>query len=697
MAVVPSVSVRGRVDARPSDTKLWWTALAVGLLLFLAYVAVPAEHHFVRNVVIFPLTELLAVAGIVIGVRRFHPAAPAAWLLIAVGLALWWIADLWWGIYETQGREPFPSPADFFYLLGYPALGAGLAIAVRQRRQMVDARRAAIDAALVAASGLLLTWVYLVQPVLDDAALSQWEQFTTIAYPVGDLILVAIAARFVMGASWDVRSLRVLVAGLVATLIGDVLFNLTVVGRVQESSVGDAFLLAGIICIGLAALHRTMTSLTEEHGEPGDRDGAVRLVGILAICLVPPVVLVVQSLRDEPLYLPVTIASMALISVLSVLRFTTMTNKALRAAERESHLSTYAAELLRARNREELYAVAERTAGDLVGNDTPKVVASRDGDTGADHAFATPVTVRGEQVAELVADGGALKIRRARNSLETVASELALALERERLLAAERETAAALATQNQRLRELDEMKDQFVSTVSHELRTPLTSMVGYLEILIGGEVGELTDDQRRFLEIIDRNSRRLNDLIEDILVTSRLDTGRLSLEPKDVDLGQLVSERVESIQSAADARNVEVRLVIADGLPQLLADPMRLGQVVDNLLSNAVKFTPAGGTVGVVLGPRDDKVRLEVSDTGVGIPADEVGRLFNRFFRASTASTIQGTGLGLSIAKGIAEAHGGTIDVESEVGVGTTFVLELPVRSPLDEAAAADTTAGAGT
>jgi signal transduction histidine kinase len=147
------------------------------------------------------------------------------------------------------------------------------------------------------------------------------------------------------------------------------------------------------------------------------------------------------------------------------------------------------------------------------------------------HAFSAPVEVRGEPVAELVADASPLRIRRAHDSLETVASELALSLEREQLLAAERETAAALATQNERLRELDGMKDQFVSTVSHELRTPLTSMVGYLEILLAEEVGELSEDQKRFLEIVDRNSRRLNSLIEDILMTSRLDTGRLSIEP----------------------------------------------------------------------------------------------------------------------------------------------------------------------
>src|SRR4029077_1735037 len=133
----------------------------------------------------------------------------------------------------------------------------------------------------------------------------------------------------------------------------------------------------------------------------------------------------------------------------------------------------------------------------------------------------------------------------------------------------ERETAAALAAQNERLRELDRMKDQFVSTVSHELRTPLTSMVGYVELLLEHEAGDLNEDQQHFLEIVDRNSRRLNDLIEDILVTSRIDTGRLSLDPTSFDLGALIVERLESISGAAEQKGVELQIALAECVPEL--------------------------------------------------------------------------------------------------------------------------------
>jgi signal transduction histidine kinase len=265
--------------------------------------------------------------------------------------------------------------------------------------------------------------------------------------------------------------------------------------------------------------------------------------------------------------------------------------------------------------------------------------------------------------------------------LRMAADRAAMAIVHARLFEAERQTKETLARTNEELRELDRMKDLFVSGVSHELRTPLTSMLGYLEILRGGEAGELSDEQEHFLEIVDRNCQRLHNLIDDILFLSRLDSGRFQLEPASVDLGRLVADRVESIRPAADKKQVEVHLDVSDVSLQLWADPSRLAQVIDNLLSNGVKFTPEGGDVFVTVGTLDETARLEVRDTGVGIPEDEAKRLFERFFRASTAQNIQGTGLGLTITREIVEAHDGTISFRSAVGVGTTFTVDLPLAT----------------
>jgi signal transduction histidine kinase len=235
------------------------------------------------------------------------------------------------------------------------------------------------------------------------------------------------------------------------------------------------------------------------------------------------------------------------------------------------------------------------------------------------------------------------------------------------------------------------MNDQFVSSVTHELRTPLTSMVGYLELVLTGETGELNGEQRRFLEIVNRNCERLNRLIDDILFEARGNAGWLSLDLQWVDVARLAADSVETARAAAESKGLDLRLSEEVGLPPLWADPLRLTQVLDNLLSNALKFTPEGGTVSVTAAKRADTAHVEISDTGVGIPEQELDELFNRFFRASTTASAPGTGLGLSIAKSIVEAHGGTISVESEEGTGTAFSVALPLQAPPEAAAAAGT------
>src|SRR4029077_6335549 len=179
---------------------------------------------------------------------------------------------------------------------------------------------------------------------------------------------------------------------------------------------------------------------------------------------------------------------------------------------------------------------------------------------------------------------------------------LSIALERERLRVAEREVAASLTEQNEQLRELDAMKDRFVSSVSHELRTPLTSMGGYLEILRDGEVGELDPEQEHVVEIISRNCDRLNVLIGDILVAARFDSGRVKLNKTAVDLAVLASNQAVSIRAVAVAKGLDLQLRVHSRPLTIRGDETRLGQLLVNLLSNAVKFTPAGGSVTVELG-----------------------------------------------------------------------------------------------
>ena len=232
-------------------------------------------------------------------------------------------------------------------------------------------------------------------------------------------------------------------------------------------------------------------------------------------------------------------------------------------------------------------------------------------------------------------------------------------------------------------REAERMKDEFIATVSHELRTPLTSVRGYLELVREGEVGELTPQQKKFLDVADRNAGRLLRLVTDLLFLAQVDAGKLTVERRDVDLAALAADAVEAARPHAEEKGVSL-LLDRRSVPLLVGDPTRLAQLLDNLLSNAVKFTPAGGSVDVRVGAGSGRALLEVADTGVGIPAEDQQRLFERFYRSRSAedAAVPGTGLGLSIVRAIVHAHGGRISVESKVGAGTTFRVELPLRRP---------------
>ncbi|MGH3006600.1 MAG: PAS domain S-box protein [Gaiellaceae bacterium] len=265
----------------------------------------------------------------------------------------------------------------------------------------------------------------------------------------------------------------------------------------------------------------------------------------------------------------------------------------------------------------------------------------------------------------------------------------------ERILAeAEREAARReLTTQNERLRELDKLKDEFIALVSHELRTPLTSIRGYTELLLDGEGGDLTEEQRRFLGVVERNSHRLLHLVGDLLFLAQIEAGKLVLDADSLDLAALTSDSVEAARPAAEEKGVTLTLATGPA-PPLVADQARIAQLLDNLVSNAVKFTPSGGRVDVRVRELEARAVIEVRDSGIGIPAGERQFLFQRFYRTSTATeqAIQGTGLGLAISKAIVEAHGGEIDVESEEGAGTTFRVSLPFEqhaSKLEPAAIA--------
>jgi signal transduction histidine kinase/HAMP domain-containing protein len=230
-------------------------------------------------------------------------------------------------------------------------------------------------------------------------------------------------------------------------------------------------------------------------------------------------------------------------------------------------------------------------------------------------------------------------------------------------------------------REAERAKEDFFALVSHELRTPLTAILGYVELVLGDDSETLPEEHARHLAVVERNAQRLLRLVGDLLFAAQVESGSLLLVPGAVDLAQLARDAVELARPRAEDADIALTLEVVP-VPPCLGDRDRLAQVLDNLVSNALKFTAPGGRVGVRLTARDGRAQIEVHDTGVGIPEEDIPRLFDRFYRATNATghTMPGLGLGLMIVRAIVEGHDGTVAVASTVGSGTTITVELPLR-----------------
>ncbi len=232
----------------------------------------------------------------------------------------------------------------------------------------------------------------------------------------------------------------------------------------------------------------------------------------------------------------------------------------------------------------------------------------------------------------------------------------------------------------QRLKELDKLKSDFVSNVSHELRTPLTAIKGSVDNMLDGLTGDLNEKQSRYLMRIKSNADRLARLINDLLDLSRIEAG-INLKPRNLDLVTIAKEVTETLRPVAADKLITLTMESLDDTVTAWADPDRISEILMNLLGNAIKFTPTNGEVTLSLqGSGNEWVKISVADTGPGIPSDEANRIFDKFYQVTQPEKqkAMGTGLGLSITKALVEMHGGKIWLESEVGRGSIFSFILP-------------------
>lgn len=307
-----------------------------------------------------------------------------------------------------------------------------------------------------------------------------------------------------------------------------------------------------------------------------------------------------------------------------------------------------------------------------VGTDTTSVAIGSDDDRWSlvrkDGSRVTVVTsvspvlnARGDHVGFLVTVRDLVAERRATELLVS-------ALERE-------------ADAEERVREAERVKEALVATVSHELRTPLTSITGYVEMLLEGMAGELSSVQERHLEVVHRNTRRLTRLVEDLLSLSNVEGGSFRPDCVELDLREALCAAVGQVDAVSESRGLTMTYEVPAEPVPVMGDVRHLERAIMNLLTNAVKFTPDGGSVTCTITHDDEQVVLSVADTGIGIPAEEQGSLFRRFFRSSTAleREIQGSGLGLAVVAAIVQNHGGEVGVRSEHLGGSEFTIKLPL------------------
>lgn len=276
-------------------------------------------------------------------------------------------------------------------------------------------------------------------------------------------------------------------------------------------------------------------------------------------------------------------------------------------------------------------------------------------------------------------------------ALETIDEELVIAIQNAQSVQEVRELNAnleqrvnaatkELRASNAQLQRLDEAKDEFISMASHQLRTPLTSIKGYISMLLEGDLGKITPEQKQVLNEAFVSSERMVRLIGDFLNVSRLQTGKFVIDKHPIDLAKLVEREIDSLASNASSRDITFSFKPPKNIPILELDENKIQQVVMNFADNAIYYSKPKGSVAVSLKKVPGYIEFTVKDNGIGVPKEEQAQLFNKFFRATNARKARpdGTGVGLFLAQKVVNDHGGSIIFESEEGKGSTFGFRLP-------------------
>jgi PAS domain S-box-containing protein len=618
------------------------------------------------------------------------------WALLAVSALAWAAGEADWAYVEVGLGQSVPSPswADVGYLISVPFAFAGVLVFAISASRRSEGLRALIDGLLIASSLLLVSWEAILRVTFADSSQSTIGKLVNLSYPASDVVLLTIAVvaltRFTRAGRTPIA---LLCAGIICIAISDSAFTYLTATTNYTGSALDGGWLDGYLLIALASLRSKEMGAAADGGRIS---GRLRLAApyaaiLLAVGTAVVVVLGGGELDPVAILIGAGIATFGIVGQFLMI----LENQAL---------------LRQSRGNEHALLESRRSLEQVIDN-APVALFSIDLAGVLTLATGNALTGFGERATHLVGRNFRDVLRDSpeflaagENALVGRPAQLIVAFEHGdldvRLLPVFEEgtivsvSGVAIDVTERRLAEQmrreSDAKSRFLATMSHELRTPLNSVLGFAELLLGQRRGDLNESQERYVNNIAASGKHLLALINDVLDLSRVASGEIEVVIQRVWLEEAIAEAVTKIRPLADRKRL--KLIVEECAPaEALADPMRLQQIVLNLLSNAVKFTPPSGRITVRSRSTGIVVEVEVSDSGIGIPAEHLGRIFEEYAQVDDAYSRdqEGTGLGLAVSRRLAELMSATISVESVVGQGSVFRLRLPAASvvPPEDAA----------